>query len=172
MMSSSRLKPSLTPRTLFATSARIRPWKARVLFSSSFRSNLTTLFSMLTEMPGTSGVLSEPFGSAISFFPIRDMAISLPDLAEHFAADAALRGFGTRENALRGRHDGESESAENLRQLFLSAVDAAARTRNALDAVDHGLAVIRVLEVEAQRALRLAVLLDQFVVADEAFGLE
>jgi hypothetical protein len=61
-MSSSFLKPSLTPRTLLATSARIRPWKARVLPSSSFRSNFTTLFSTETEMPVTMGVFRLPFG--------------------------------------------------------------------------------------------------------------
>src|SRR5687768_12380290 len=163
MMSSSRLKPSLTPRTLFATSARIRPWKARVFFSSSGRWNFTTLSSTFIVMPAMMGVCNEPlgpltttaspswrtstpFGSGISFFPIRDMALSLPDLAEHFAADAGLRGLDAREDALGGRDDGQTETAQNLRDLFLATVDAAARARNALDAVNDRLAVFRVLQ--------------------------
>src|SRR5215212_10775824 len=140
-MSSSRLKPSLTPLTLLATSARIRPWKARDLPSSSFRSNLTTLLSTDMEMPGTIAVVrlpfgplimtllpswrtSTPFGRGSSFFPIRDMCSSLPDLAEDFAADALARGLGAREHASGGRDDGEAESTENGGDLFLAAIDA------------------------------------------------
>src|SRR3954451_11011830 len=127
-MSSSRLNPSVTPRTLFATSARIRPWKARERPSSFERVNCTTLFSIETPMPGTTGVVrvplgpftvttlpscltSTPFGTGISFLPIRDIGFSLtrcslPDLAEHFAADAALDGFLSGQHALGGRDDG------------------------------------------------------------------
>src|SRR5512132_3382240 len=144
-MSSSRLKPSLTPLTLFATSARTRPWKARVFCSSLARVNCTTLFSTFTSMPGTSAVLrvpfgplmvtaapsfftSTPFGSEISFLPIRDMSSSLPDLAEDFAAHAALHGIVAGEHALGRRHDRQTEAAEDARDLGLVAVDAAART--------------------------------------------
>src|ERR1051326_2780410 len=133
MMSSSFLNPSLTPRMLFATSARMRPWNARVLFSSSLRVNWTTLFSTETPMPGTSGVesvpfgpltvtalpscfTSTPFGSEIGFLPMRDMRRSLPDLTEHFAADALFGGIGAGEDTLRSGDDGE-RSEEHTSEL-------------------------------------------------------
>src|SRR5215212_2013036 len=187
-MSSSFLNPSLTPRTLFATSARMRPWKARVFFSSSALVKATTLFSTFTAMPGTMRVervpfgpftvtasaswrTSTPFGSGISFLPIRDMGSpSLPDLAEDFAAHAAAGGLGAGENTLRRRHDGQTEAAEDAGDLLLVSVHAAARARDALDAVDDRLAVVRVLQIDAQGGLDLV--LHHLVVADEALGLE
>src|ERR1051326_2684011 len=158
MMSSSRLKPSVTPWTLLATSARMRPCSERDLPSLSRRLNWTTLFSISTSMPATTEVesvpfgpltvrvlpscrTSTPFGSGIGFFPIRDMGLSLPDLAEDLAADAALGGLGARQDALRRRDDGQSEPAEDPGDLLLVAVDAAAGARDALDAVDDRLAV-------------------------------
>src|SRR5260221_746643 len=188
MMSSSRLKPSLTPLTLFATRARMRPWKARVLPSSSLRVKATTLFSTFTSMPATTVVRREPFGpftvttlsswrtstplgSVISFLPIRDMGFSLPDLAEDFAADAILHGIMTREHALRGGDDGQSQAAEHPRDLLLVAVDAAPRPRDTLDAVDDGLAVYRILEIDAERRLR-RFFIDHGEIADESLALE
>src|SRR3954447_19768048 len=188
MMSSSRLKPSVTPWTLFATSARMRPCSERDLPSSSRRLNCTTLFSISTSMPATTAVesvpfgpltvrvlpscrTSTPFGSGIGFFPIRDMGLSLPNLAEDLAADAALGRFIAREDALGRRNDGEAEAAEHARDLLLVAVDAAARARDALDAVDDRLAVGRVLEVDPQRPLRFFLVRER-VVADEALALE
>src|SRR5512135_1543451 len=103
-------------------------------------------------MPGTSAVdrvpfgpftvtllpaclTSTPFGSWIGFLPMRDMRISLPDLAEDFAADARLGGLCSGEHAAGGRDDGQAETAEDLGNLFLATVDPPARARNALDAV-------------------------------------
>src|ERR1051326_4829310 len=191
MMSSSRLKPSVTPWTLLATSARMRPCSERDLPSLSRRLNWTTLFSISTSMPATTEVesvpfgpltarvlpscrTSTPFGSGIGFFPIRDMGLSLPDLAEDLAADAALGRLVSREGALRRRDDGETEAAEHAehaRDLLLVAVDAAARARDALDAVDDRLAVGRVFEVDPQRPLRFFLVRER-VVADEALALE
>src|SRR5258705_586783 len=105
---------------------------------------VTTLPSCLT---------STPFGTGISFLPIRDIGISLPDLAEDFAADAALDGFLSGQHALGGRDDGQAETAEDARDLLLVAVDAAARARDALDAVDDRLAAGPVFEVGPERAL-------------------
>src|SRR5207248_11156892 len=184
----SRLNPSVTPRTLLATSARIRPWKARDFPSSSVRVNCTTLFSMVTPMPETTAVVrvpfgpftvttlpscltSTPFGTGISFLPIRDMGFSSPDLAKHFAADAALDGFLSGQHALGGRDDGQPEAAEHARDLLLVAVDAAARARDALDAVDDRLAAGRVFQIDPQRSLGLVLLL-KVVIADEALILE
>src|SRR5687767_15375921 len=100
------------------------------------------------------------------------MCSSLPDLAEDFAADTLARGLGTREHALGRGDDGEAESAQDRGDLFLAAIDATARARNALDAVNDRLAVLRVLEVDAQRALGLAVVAHLFEVRNETLGLE
>src|ERR1051325_9311233 len=187
-MSSSRLNPSVTPWTLLATSARIRPCSERDFPSSLPRLNCTTVSLISTPIPGTTGVESDPFGpltvrvlpsfrtstplgSGIGFFPIRDMGLSLPDLAEDLAADAALGGLGATQDALRRRDDGQSESAEDAGDLLLVAVNAAAGARDALDAVDDRLAVGRVLEVDPQRPLRL-LFVRQRVVTDEALALE
>src|ERR1051325_5557470 len=93
---------------------------------------------------------STPFGSAISFLPMRDIGLSLPNLAEHFAAHARLRGLIAGEHALRGGDERQSEAAENLGDLFLAAIDALSGTGDALDAVDDRLAVSRVLQVDAE----------------------
>src|SRR5438105_5014053 len=100
----------------------------------------------------------------------RHEALSLPDLAEHFAADAALHGFGAREHALRRGNDRQSQSAEDPRDVLLVAVDAATGTRDALDAVNDRLSILRILQIDTER--RLDLLLDDFVVADETFALE
>src|SRR5437764_8350247 len=122
----------------------------------------------VTELP--SCFTSTPFGSEIGFLPMRNMRRSLPDLTEHFAADALLGGIGAGENALRRGDDGETETAEDAGNLVLGAVDAAARARDALDAVNDRLAIVGVAEVDAQRGLRP--FLDHFVVADETLVLE
>src|SRR5205814_742877 len=106
------------------------------------------------------------------FFPIRDMErFSLPDLAEDFAADAALDGLVAGQDALGRRDDGQPQAAEDARDLLLVAIDAAARAGDPLDAVDDRLALGRVLQVDPQRALRL-VLIGDGVTADESLGLE
>src|SRR5216684_6706563 len=118
---------------------------------------------------------STPFGTGISFRPIRDMEsllrCSLPDLAKNFAADAALDGFLSGQHALGSRDDGQAEAAEHARDLLLVAVDTAARARDALDAVNDRLAVRGVLQLDPERSLRL-VLLGEVVVADKALDLE
>src|SRR5436190_5347753 len=128
-------------------------------------------FGPLTVTASPSWRTSTPLGSSIGFFPIRDMErFSLPDLAEDFAADAALDGFVAGQDALGRRHDGQPEAAEDLRDLLLVAVDAAARAGDPLDAVDDRLARGRVLEVDPEGALRR--LVGHRVVADESLGLE
>src|SRR5688572_1523466 len=74
------------------------------------------------------------------------------------------------EHAAGCRDDGQSEATEDARDLLLVAVDAATGTRDALDAVDDGFAVLRVFEVDPEHALDLV--LHQLVVADEALALE
>src|SRR5581483_1573519 len=101
----------------------------------------------------------------------RHGTFSLPDLTEDLAADAVLRGVVAGQHALRRRHDRQTEAAEGARDLLLVAVHAAARARNALDAVDDRLAVGRVLEIDPQDALRLLPVHER-IVADEAFALE
>src|SRR5256885_1772277 len=101
----------------------------------------------------------------------RHGTLSLPDLTEDLAADSILRGFVARQHTLGCRHDRQTESAEGSGDFLFVAVDAAARARDALDAVNHRLAIGRVLEIDAQHSLRLF-LVHERVVADEAFALE
>src|SRR5947208_833148 len=111
-------------------------------------------FGPLTVTTFPSCFTSTPFGSGMAFFPMRDMKGSLPDLTENFAADALLGRIGTGEDSLRSGNDGESEPAEDARNLILGAVDAATRARDALDPVNDRLAVRGVAEVDAQGRLR------------------
>ena len=112
-----------------------------------------------------------PFGSAMGFFPIRDivarrqsaqlqavsltsaaeLAEPLPDVAEHFAADAGLHGLASGHHAARRRQDARAEPAEHLRHIVAPEVDAAAGAADALDAGDQLLAVRAVLQEQAQR---------------------
>src|SRR5205085_4656263 len=102
---------------------------------------------------------------------MRDMeTFSLPNLAEDFAAHALAHGIVAGKNALRGRHNGQTESAKDLRDLFFAAIDAPSGTGDALDAVNDRLAVIRVFEIEAKSRLRA--FLDDLVIGNEALALE
>ena len=93
-MSSSFLNPSVTPVTALATRLRARPWNFFSVPSS--RSSVATSASpsLANRMPGGTACLSDPFGpltstapaamltvtplgSAMGFFPIRDMCLAL-----------------------------------------------------------------------------------------------
>src|SRR3546814_20260507 len=58
-------------------------------------------------------------------------------LRQHFAADIMLAGFGVRENAARGRHDGDAQAVAHDRQFFRTRTDAAARLLNARHMADR-----------------------------------
>src|SRR5215831_9893179 len=176
-MSSSFLKPSVTPLTAFAIRLRARPWY--LLSSGSSRSVFATRSVPATSKLMNGGVFCvsvpfgplnstapdctltvTPFGTGIGFLPIRDMTLvlavvpeSLPDVAEHFAADARLDGVLAGHHALRRGEDARAEAAHDLRHIVAAEVHAPAGPAHALEAGDDGLTVRAVLELEAQHRM-------------------
>src|SRR5262245_31518347 len=129
-MSSLRSKPSFTPCTMFARSDRIRPWSARTERCSEFRSTVSTLVSIVMERPAgiawdslpfgpstltvwSSRATFTPAGTGMGFLPIRDMEHSLPDVGQYFAANLLLAAFTVRDDAARGREDGDAHAAQD-----------------------------------------------------------
>src|SRR6185503_13156944 len=105
-MSSSRLKPSVTPATALATRLRARPWNLPRPGSSPTREAVrwpsvssklipagypwrSLPFGPCTSTAPSTTLTVTPLGIVIGFLPIRDIADS-PDVAQHFAADAGL----------------------------------------------------------------------------------
>src|SRR4051812_7921198 len=162
-MSSSFLKPSVTPSTALAARLRARPWYFASSGLSDSREACSVLSATAKLIPGgvawrilpfgpcTSSAPSTtltvtPFGSVIGFFPIRDMVSSLPNVAEHFAAHTGFDGGLARHHAARRRQDAGAEAREHFRHVVAAEVDAAAGTADALDARDEALAMRAVLE--------------------------
>src|SRR5436190_9821127 len=167
-MSSSFLKPSVTPDTALATRLRARPWylpsseSSDTHFATSVPSACSNLmpagnacfnlpFGPCTSTASGCTLMVTPFGTVMGFFPIRDMFFRLPDIAEHFAADARLDRFAAGHHAARGGQDAGAESGQHLRHIGAPEIDAAAGTADPLDAGDQPLAVRAVLEEQAQR---------------------
>src|SRR5690242_1264002 len=186
-MSNSVLKPSVTPRTAFATRARAKPCRARC--SSDSRRALRVPSFCSKRMPRGTGILSLPLGpctsiaadpictftpegTAIGFFPIRDMSpCLLPDFAKQFAAQALLAGGAAGHNAARGAQDAHTQTAENAANFLDADVTPAARPRNAVQVRDHRALVRRVFQKNAQRFARFR-LVDHFIGGDKALLLE
>src|SRR5215204_221879 len=179
-MSSSFLKPWVTPSTALATRLRARPWNLPSSLSSRTGRATRLASSCLKAMPGGRAWRSLPFGPCTStapsdtwiftpagigmgFLPIRDMFNS-PHVAEHFAADALAARLAPGHHAARGGQDGGTEAAEHRRHVLASEVDAAAGAADPLDSGDHALAARTVLELHANRLLdgALAVAIGRF----------
>ena len=79
------------------------------------------------------------------------MPSSLPNVAEHFAADAGLDRGAPGHHAARRRQDAGAEAASTSGTSSLAEIDAAAGAADALDAGDQLLAVRPVLQEQAQR---------------------
>src|SRR5262245_1783722 len=141
-ISSSRLNPSFTPFTAFATSARVRPWSARCCRVSSARLNSTVPLSTAQVMPGGSGLAREvlpfstttadpftftltPAGIGIGWRPMRDMRSS-PDVAQDLPADPGLARLAGAENPLGGGQDGQTQTAHHRGNLLVAGVGAPA----------------------------------------------
>src|SRR2546426_7034572 len=186
-ISSLRSKPSFTPDTMLAMSARVRPCRARIRRSSSGRPITSTPPSTLAERGAGIGWLSLPLGPSArtvpsvtctftpcgmgtGFLPMRDMSCPLPHVGEDFAADLLLAGLAIRHHALRRRHERHAHAGEDRRDPVVGDVDAPARRGHAHEAGDHLLVGAAVLEIDAQRVL-LAVLEDAEVL-DEALVLQ
>src|SRR2546425_7117583 len=120
---------------MFAMSARVRPCRARVAFSSSLRATLivpssrvTVTFSWNVRVsspfgPFTRSVLpssftSTPCGILTGCRPIRLMA--LPDVGEDFPAQSFSLSLAPGHDTGRGRDDGDAQAAEHARHLGLA----------------------------------------------------
>src|SRR6187200_3096141 len=75
-----------------------------------------------------------PLGSEMGFFPMRDIALPLPNVAEHFTADASPHRVAAGHDTARCRQDAGAEPAEHGRHLAAAEVDTPARAADALDA--------------------------------------
>src|SRR5690606_40166824 len=92
---------------------------------------------------------STPFGTAIGMRPIRDISNSLGHVADDLAAHAGSARMAVGHHATRGGDDRHPEAVHDLGQGVTTPVDAQARTRHPLEALDHGAAcVIAKLDVE------------------------
>src|SRR5215210_2335152 len=181
-------KPFVTPSTMFAIRLRVRPWSARCSPRSVGRSTRISPSSCFTPMsrflrsaswpfgPFTltssgSIVISTPSGTATGCFPMRLMAGS-PHLRHELATHACATGLVPRHHAVRRGHDRRAHATLHLRDRARLHVLAPPRPRHALDPLDHGLAVLGVLQAHAQhpahaRALA-GVVLDVALVAQDA----
>src|SRR5688500_11606713 len=160
---------------MLATSARVRPWNARVCRSSFGRSTSNCSPSWRTEMsPGSSqfseplgpltsrtrpeSLMETPVGTGIGALPIRDIVAS-PHVTDDFAADAFFTRIAVGHQSLARRNNRYSETTQHSGDLAGFCVHPQARRRDALDTVDHTLAV-DVFHVDRERLGRAAVLVD------------
>src|SRR5215210_2629171 len=153
---------------MFAIRLRVRPWRARC--SPRLVGRVTTIspFSCLTSIsrllrsasspfgPFTltssgSMLISTPSGTATGCLPMRLIERS-PDLRHELAANAGAARLVPRHDALRRRDDDRPHPALHARHRARLHIGAAARTRDALNPLDHRLAVLGVLEAHAQHA--------------------
>src|SRR5487761_346944 len=162
-MSSSFLKPSVTPLTALATSARANPCRARCdsfcrvaikwpsFWSNSIRPGTGTCILPLGPWASIASSVIwtfTPDGSGIGFLPIRDMA--LPNLAQEFAAHAFLAGgLSGHDSARRGKNR-NAHAANDGANAGLANVAAAAGARNALQIREHAALVAGVAKKNAQ----------------------
>src|SRR5262249_40304642 len=141
-ISSLRSKPSFTPVTMFAISARARPCSARTFRSSPLREMTSWLFSILALSPAGIGCDSLPLGpsarttapSRFSFTPwgmltgwrpTRDWRALLPHVGEASPADLLLARVAIGHHAPRRRDQGHAHPGQDGRDLVAAHVDAA-----------------------------------------------
>src|SRR5687768_15185118 len=151
---------------MFAIRLRVRPWSARCsprsvgrdtrIWPSSCFTSISRLlrsdsspFGPLTLTSSGSMAISTPSGTETGCFPMR---LTSPHLCDELAAHAGALCVVAGHDALRGRHDRRAHAALHLRHRAGRHVLATARLRDALDALDDRLAVLRVLEPHAQHA--------------------
>src|SRR4029079_5312422 len=97
------------------------------------------------------------------------MSESLPDVAEHFAADARAFRVAARHDATRRGEDARTKTAHHLGHLVASEIDAAAGTAHALEAGNDVLAAGAVLQRDADGGTGRIGTVDHLHVADVAF---
>src|SRR5450755_2961324 len=158
--------PSVTPLTMFATSARKVPCIALASALAAVNTSVSPSFSTVIAVPNwrdsvPSGPLTEISpgptftstfgGNLIGLLPMRDMFFSPSrDDAQHFAADAGGARLAIGHNPVRRRDDGDTQSVHHARDIVLALVNAQTRLRYALDFFDH-----RPAGVVLQRDLQL-----------------
>src|SRR5262245_34758458 len=186
-MSSLRSKPSLTPCTMLATSARARPCSARTCRSSLERSMTIVPSATRVVRPLGTGWVSLPLGPSartlapstwtftpcgigMGSLPMRDIWIPLPHVGEDFAADLLLAGLAIGEHAAGGGEQRHAHPGQDRGDLVVGHVHPPARRGDAHQSGDHLLVGRAVLEVDAQRTL-LGVL-QHPVVLDEPLVLQ
>src|SRR5699024_5786556 len=91
------------------------------------------------------------------------------DQAEHFAAVALRAGLAVRHDAVRGAHDGHTQTVEHARQVVAGKITAATRAAVTIQPIDHAPA-FDIFQVDTQFALG-AMLFDAKI-ANVAFVLE
>src|ERR1700694_124310 len=180
-----RVKPRVTPLTMFAMSVRVRPCNSRLRFWSSGRATVTTEPSTITVIGSAQASLSSPFGpltvtsrsatatatplgTSTGIFPI--LLISLPYEGHHFAAAIHATRLLAAHDALGRRQDHQAQTAHTLRNITFRRIDAQARAADALQTIDHALAMIAVLERQADLVARFSG--HHFKALDEALCLE
>src|SRR2546422_670632 len=134
-MSSLRSKPSLTPLTMLATSARAVPWRARACRWSASRVSTSVLFSSLAmspsgrdceSLPLGPSALTSPFstwtfthwGMTTGFLPMRDIVSLSPYVGEDFAAHLLLARLAVGHDTPGRGHDRHAHAAEAGRDRF------------------------------------------------------
>src|SRR4051812_13760833 len=184
-MSSDREKPVVTPRTMFATSVRVRPCSWRERRESFGRSTRISPFSTVTLISRSSFCSTLPLGPStctrpgcavtltlsgilMGSLPMRDMCVSLPDGGDELAAEVLLARVAIDEHALGSGEDGDPEAVHHLGDVGVLDVAAQPRLRLPPDLADGRPLLLVVLEDHRQGALG-AVALGVGDLADEAF---
>src|SRR5262249_44976467 len=132
--------------------------------TSSARVQASWPFGPFTVTVWPSTVTVTPFGTAIGFFPIRDILV---DPAEYFAAAVGVARGVVRHDALRRRQDRDPKAVLHGLQVLDRRIDAAARLGDAADLDDDRLAIeVLQLDLELREG---AGLFHQVVATDVAF---
>src|SRR3954447_24869927 len=175
---------------MFATSERVRPWRARCSARSVGRRTLRTPSSWPISMsrgtvwwssprgpftrttPGSTETVT-PEGTGMGCLPMRDITGRSPYERDDLAPDALATGLVARQDAVRRGHDRGPHAALDAGDVVVRDVVPAARARDALQAEDDRGAVLGVLQLHVDDLGRLLGrrLLDR-VVLDVALLLE
>src|SRR5439155_319208 len=135
-------KGAFTPVTMFWTSDRASPWRARTLRSSPAREMTTWVPSTFALSPGGRGWTSLPFGPSaltppsttwtftpcgitMGFLPMRDIVRPSPHVGEDFPAHTLLPRVAVGEDAPRRRQERHAHPAEDRRDPMRETGDTA-----------------------------------------------
>src|SRR5690606_7252601 len=97
-------------------------------------------------------ITSTPCGIATGFLATRDIASSLGNQADDFAANAVCARRTVSHQATRGGNNGHAKAVHHARQIFAALVDAQAGTAHALQALDDRTTGV-VLERHIERSI-------------------